>query len=233
MNIYRNRINITRQIWEQVSDDTTNMICGYPQCHSNCIFKVKKSGGKKIVASAILSLPLLPFHPVGYAALNGAVAAASRRNNVPPAGEACSKCGHLSERHYVGESRWSSRYVNDVNQYAQTKYNEAKQYNDFHSNRIVDLNRDIASSVQSMAQEFGLAALLAHSYASLSLMGSFTEPKKKAIKLMELRLRNESDMASAEETKKSLDTMRLKLNVLEGLQQDLETNIRQANMTSN
>jgi len=219
MQTYQDRINITRQIWEQVYDDTTNMICNYPQCHTNCIFEVKKSGSKKVFASAILSLPLLPFHPVGYAALNGAVAAASRRNNVPPEGETCSTCGHLSERHYVGKSLWRSRYVNDINQYAQTKYNEAKQLNDFHSNRIGDLNKSITSSWQSMVREFAVAAQLINSYASLSLMGSFTKPKEKAIKLMEFRLEaarnSEPDMASVEETRKCLDAMRQRLNVLE------------------
>lgn len=223
MDIYRDRINISRKIWEQVYDDTKNMICEYPQCHTNCIFEVKKSGSKKVFASAILSLPLLPFHPVGYVALNGAVAAASRRNNVPPAGDACSTCGHLSERHYVGHLRWSSRYVNDIDKYAQTKYNDAKQLNDFHSNRIGNLNNSITSSTQSMALEFAFAAQLIHSYASLSLLRSFTKPKEKAIELMKFRLEaarnSEPDMASVEETRRCLDTMRDRLNMLEELQQ--------------
>ena len=227
MDIYRDRIDITRKIWEQVYDDTKNMICEYPQCHTNCIFEAKKSGSKKVFASAILSLPLLPFHPVGYAALNGAVAAASRRNNVPPAGDACPTCNHLSERHYVGHLRWSSRYVNDIDKYAQTKYNDAKQLNDVHSKRIGYLNNSITGSAVSMGLEFTFAAQLIQSYTSLSLMRSITMPKEKAIKLMEFRLEaarnSEPDMASVEETQRCLDTMRDRLKVLEDLQQGVDS----------
>src|SRR6266550_4292417 len=104
----------TRLVWEKVPSVLLNAICSYSGCHTNCKIGLEKRNRWGVrIASAVLTLPFLPFHPLGYAAFNGAVNAAASRNSAPRPSNSC-YCGHTAEHHAVGQSVWEQRETNLV-----------------------------------------------------------------------------------------------------------------------
>ncbi|KAF8346281.1 hypothetical protein F5887DRAFT_1132409 [Amanita rubescens] len=206
MQLYENLQRATRQVWEQVDSDTLNMICRHPQCHVNCIIGVEPES----------------LHPVFSFFRSNATQA-------PPPRGIC-KCGHPDESHSLRRSLWKKRDTNWViDEDAEKKYDEAKRRDDENRKIMVDIASIIASLGKKMKQELALVGRLVESYASLSLAGSFAGQVTKAVKYMEMNLEamrnNTSNPELVQMVEESLETMKLKLKMVEEASQKAERRV--------
>ena len=227
MRLYEDLQRATRQAWEQVDSDTLNMICRHPQCHANCIIEVE---GRDVdfhlghVLLITLSLPFLIVGSVAHGAyLGGRTVVSFFRGNTtqaPHPRKVC-KCGHPDESHSLRRSLWKQRDTNWViDEEAEQEYNEAKRKNDENHKIMVDRKRIISRLKQRMKRKLASVGRLVESYASLSLAGSFSGQVEKTVKYMEVMLegmRNnaESDPELVAMVEESLESMKMKLKVVE------------------
>ena len=220
----------TRLVWEKVSSVLLNSICSYPGCHTNCKIGLKKRNHWGVrITSAVLTLPLLHLHPLGYVAINRAVNTAASLNSAPRPSNSC-HCGHAAENHAVCKSVWEKRETNLVlDPNAQRQYDQAKGDDDDNRTIIINLDDAIMRLDQKIKEEFAKVAQLVRSYASLSLAGSIAGPKQKAIRLLEMRLESQrnkySNPSLIDEMERSLKMMKERLKTVEEAEERAEIRI--------
>jgi hypothetical protein len=239
MQLYEDLRRATWQAWEHVDANTLNMICRYHQCHSNCIIGVEGRDYHLHLGHVLLVTLSLPFLLVGSVAhgayLGGRTVVSFFRGNTtqapsPPPRKVC-KCGHPNESHSIRRSLWKQQDTNrNIDEEAEKEYNKAKRENDENHRIMVDKKRIIARLEQRMNRKLASVGRLVETYASLSLAGSFSGQVEKTVKYMEVRLeamRNniESDPELVAMIEESLESMKMKLKVVQEAHQRAERRV--------
>ncbi|KAK2463003.1 hypothetical protein APHAL10511_004990 [Amanita phalloides] len=196
-------MNYKRAIIGQVeAAETVNIICYYPQCHSNCHIFIRKGHSKR---SSLQSL----LYSVIYALFLGLTGTIWHQR--------CQICGHSIDDHRRHAFLWEKRNETNVNEEAERRFNETRQQTDEQERVMADLKRHVAWLDQETKEALVRVRQLTESYASLSLIGSFAGQVRMSVRLLEVNLkamRNKNAEGAIEMVEQSLVIMRRKLELV-------------------
>src|SRR6266576_1451766 len=156
MQLYENlKRAATQPFWEQIDADTLNIVCLHPRCHSNCrvIGRIEQNSSQNFTIYSFLTIPIswlssMIVEPISRVFRRSGNTAPTQCQERDHPAENHSRCPSLWKR--LDDAKW------DVDENAETKYDEAKQKNDENRKIMVDLDRIIASLNEEMKQALTL-----------------------------------------------------------------------------